>query len=192
MSEDTAYIMQKLLLHPVYGSQGTGVQVKPYVTNTQVFAKTGTTDSQNDLWFVGGTPYYVASCWYGYDSPAWVNDNKIALRMWGTVMQQIHKDLPKKEFPSSSYVTIRHYCAETGLIANSTCPIGGTGYYKQSYLPTCTKHAGSITASVSSKYDIGKEPSSSITSGSSSSGASSTVTIVAPTASQPATTSKKQ
>lgn len=182
MSEDTAYIMNKLLLHPVYGSQGTGIQVKPYVTNTQVYAKTGTTDSQNDLWFVGGTPYYVASCWYGYDSPAWVSDNKIALRMWGTVMQQIHKDLPKKEFPSSSYVTIRHYCKETGLIANSTCPIGGTGYYKQSYLPACTKHTGSLTADVSSKYDIGKEPSSSVVSGSSSSKTSNTTTIVVPPA----------
>ena len=192
MSEDTAYIMNKLLLHPVYGSEGTGIKVQPYVTNTQVYAKTGTTDSQNDLWFVGGTPYYVASCWYGYDSPEWVSDNKIALRMWGTVMQQVHKNLPKKEFPSCSYVTIRHYCAETGLIANSTCPVGGTGYYKQSYLPACTKHAGGMTAGVASKVDIGRESSSSseISSGVSSATSSNNTVVVAPvTSAAPVTTS---
>ena len=32
MSEDTAYIMNKLLLHPVYGSEGTGIKVQPYIT----------------------------------------------------------------------------------------------------------------------------------------------------------------
>ena len=178
LGEDTAFIMNKLLMYPIYGARGTGKEVKPYIKNLNdmpFFAKTGTTNWQNDLWFVGGSPYYVATCWYGYDSPAVVNDNKIALRLWGSIMQEVHKDLPKKDFPLCSEVEIYHYCAETGLIANSGCPIGDTGYYKKSYKPRCTAHNGSQTASVSSKYDINATPSSSSNISSTVSGASSNV-----------------
>ncbi len=184
MSEETAFIMNKLLLYPVYGSRGTGKEVRPYIKNTKIFAKTGTTNWQNDLWFVGGSPYYVAGCWYGYDTPAVVSDNKLALRLWGSIMQEIHEDLPAKEFPVSSKVEIHYYCEETGLVANSTCPIveGHTGYYKKNYLPPCTVHGGNIKEPVTSKSDINtpisstSSTTSSTTSGSTSSGGTSNVT----------------
>ena len=31
--------------------------------------KTGTASDEKDLWFVGGTPYYVTAVWWGYDAP---------------------------------------------------------------------------------------------------------------------------
>ncbi len=149
MSEDTAYIMNKLLEKPVYGSQGTGRSAASYVTNMPLFGKTGTTDTNNDKWFVGGTPYYVASVWYGYDNPYKVSNGGAAIKIWGTIMGRIHKNLPKKAYPESTYVTTRRFCATTGLLATNSCPIGGTGYYKTSYLPVCTSHGGSILGEVS-------------------------------------------
>ena len=175
MGEDTANIMNRLLYMPVYGSQGTGRSAASYVPHMKIFAKTGTTDATNDLWFVGGTPYYVASCWYGYDMPESVSSSSSARRIWGEIMSKVHKDLPAKDYPQSSYVTIRRYCASTGLVANSNCPIGGTGYYKTSYMPTCTQHGGSVLGAISSTYQAttSKEESSTSSKTSTSSKASS-------------------
>ncbi len=185
MSEDTAYIMNKLLYNPVYGSRGTGTAAASYVPNMKIYAKTGTTDASNDLWFVGGTPYYVASCWYGYDNPETISNQGAALRLWGKIMSKVHKDLPAKDYPVSSYVTIRRYCATTGLVANTNCPIGGTGYYKSSYLPACTSHGGSMLGSISSVY---KAPNESVSSKSSSTVSSKSNNSTA--ASKPTTSSK--
>ena len=67
ISEDTATVMNKLLQTVVYGSRGTGAAARNTVKDMKIFAKTGTSNNSNDLWFVGGTPYYVGSCWCGYD-----------------------------------------------------------------------------------------------------------------------------
>lgn len=175
MSEDTAYIMNKLLYNPVYGSQGTGTAAAAYVPKMKIFAKTGTTDAQNDLWFVGGTPYYVASCWYGYDSPETVVNKSAALRIWGNIMSKVHKNLPAKDYPESRFVTIRRFCATTGLVATNKCPIGGTGYYKTSYLPTCTTHTGAILSGLTSLEESSSSSSSKTSStASTQSGATST------------------
>ncbi len=164
MSEDTAYIMNKLLNMPVYGSQGTGRAAASYVPNQRIYCKTGTTDSTQNVWFVGGTPYYVASCWYGYDMPLRISNSAAALQLWGRVMGPIHKNLEAKDYPQTNYVTIRRYCATTGLVATSGCPIGGSGYYKNSYMPQCTTHGGKMLDSVSSIFTHASSTTSSSTS----------------------------
>ncbi|MBQ0110332.1 MAG: transglycosylase domain-containing protein, partial [Oscillospiraceae bacterium] len=174
MSEDTAYIMNKLLNMPVYGSQGTGRTAASYVPNQRIYCKTGTTDSTQNVWFVGGTPYYVASCWYGYDMPDTISDQAAALKLWGRVMQPIHKNLEAKDYPQTNYVTMKRYCATTGLVATSGCPIGGTGYYKNSYMPQCTTHGGKVLDSVSSTFGTSSETSSKSSSTSSSATSSKT------------------
>ena len=143
ISEDTATVMNHLLRNVVYGANGTGRNAQNYVTNMKMYAKTGTTNDQYDLWFVGGTPYYVASCWCGYDSQQRIPQSSIALRMWGSVMGKIHSDLPVKEFTDSKYASDRYYCTETGLLANDTCPATAIGWYKKGGLPeACTTHVG--------------------------------------------------
>ncbi len=150
ISEDTATIMNHLLQTVVYGENGTGKAAASYIPNMKIFAKTGTSNDQNDLWFVGGTPYYVASCWCGYEDmlPIPSAHSGIALKMWGNVMSKIHKNLPKKEFVDSTYATDRYYCTKTGLLATDTCPSKAIGWYKtSSKLPaTCTTHKGTLLA----------------------------------------------
>ncbi len=143
MSEDTATIMNHLLQTVVYGSKGTGGAAKSYISKMKIYAKTGTSNDQNDLWFVGGTPYYVASVWCGYEEmlPIPSSQSGIALKMWGNVMKEIHKNLPVQKFTDSSYVTKSKYCLETGLIATKHCEKTADGWYKKSFMPqTCTKH----------------------------------------------------
>ena len=143
VSEDTATVMNKLLQGVVYGSNGTGKGAAGYVSNMKIYAKTGTSNNSNDLWFVGGTPYYVASCWCGYDTQQTIGDSAIAMKMWGAVMSKVHSGLEAKAFDESSYAVDRYYCTETGLLATDACESKAVGWYKKSNTPSiCTTHEG--------------------------------------------------
>ncbi len=154
MGEDTACIMNHLLQTVVKSSDGTGKMLNDYFTGMPVYAKTGTSNSgeyARDVWFVGGTPYYVASAWCGYDSNQELKKEheKMALKMWGEVMAKIHEGLPVKDFEESKYTQCRIYCSETGGLATTGCPIGGYGWYKGSGQKVCSKHAGKVIVTTS-------------------------------------------
>lgn len=149
IGEDTATVMNHMLQTVVYGGSGTGRGAGGYIKNMKIFAKTGTSNNTRDLWFVGGSPYYVASCWTGYDNNYTINSSSIAQRMWGAVMSDVHKGLKTKKFETSKYVSKRYYCAETGLLATENCETIKTGYYKNSYLPTCSHHGGTLLSPIS-------------------------------------------
>ncbi len=147
ISEDTATVMNHLLQTVVYGANGTGKAAASYIPNMKIYAKTGTSNDQNDLWFVGGTPYYIASCWCGYDiqQPIASKHSGIALKMWGNVMSQVHKGLKAKNFTDSSYTVEKFYCTATGKLATNACPSRAIGWYKKSYIPgACTSHSGTL------------------------------------------------
>lgn len=145
VSEDTAYIMNKLLQNVVTGREGTGAGAKKYLPEFDFYAKTGTANDTNDIWFVGGTPHYVASSWCGYDQVQGVSDSKRARTMWGEVMKRIHEGLDtKKEFPTTEHVQCKLYCPETGLIARENCPATAYGWYKTTDKKYCTAHDGDV------------------------------------------------
>lgn len=154
ISEDTATVMNHLLQNVVYGSNGTGAGARSYIPNMKIYAKTGTSNDQNDLWFVGGSPYYIASCWCGYEvmQPIPRKHSGIAMKMWGAVMSEIHKGLEAKEFTDSSYAVQRYYCTSTGMLATESCPNKAIGWYRKSNIPAaCTSHAGELSAAPGSE-----------------------------------------
>ena len=51
------------------------------MSDMKIYAKTGTSSETNDIWFVGGTPYYVASCWYGYDNNGVISQSGLARKL---------------------------------------------------------------------------------------------------------------
>ena len=170
ISEDTATVMNHLLRTVVYGSNGTGKGAAGYISNMKIYAKTGTSNDQNDLWFVGGSPYYVASCWCGYETmqPIASSYSGIAMKLWGNVMSKAHKGLKAKEFSNSSYAVEKYYCKSSGNLATSGCPDKAVGWYKKSNIPkTCTAHSGETLGKV------GEEPKPSSSTASSSSSATS-------------------
>ncbi len=158
VSEDTATVMNKLLQGVVYGSNGTGKGAAGYVSNMKIFAKTGTSNNSNDLWFVGGTPYYVASCWCGYDTQQTIGDSAIAMKMWGAVMSKVHSGLETKSFGESNYAVDRYYCTETGLLATDACESKAVGWYKKSNVPDiCNTHTGTALDSPEVEAEKQKE-----------------------------------
>lgn len=185
MMEDTAVILNKMLQNVV--NRGTGTAIRSYLPSMKVYGKTGTTDDNYNLWFAGGTPHYVASCWYGYDKAEKVYDSGSAKRVWGKLMKEIHSDLDKSvDFPESDKVTHRRYCTSSGMLATDRCTSTGVGWYKTSQLDKiCTTHGGTILDEVdpsatdtsedtASEESTSSDTSSGTSSGSTSSGTSST------------------
>lgn len=148
ISEDSATVMNHLLQTVVYGSNGTGKAAASFIPHMKIFAKTGTSNNANDLWFVGGSPYYVASCWCGFETQQKVPNSTIARKMWGAVMSKIHANLKAESFTDSDYAVSRYYCTSTGKLATSACPSKAVGWYKKGNIPpTCTSHTGEALAS---------------------------------------------
>ena len=143
MSEGTANIMCKMLQTVATSGTGTAAQFGDW----QIMCKTGTTSNYKDRWFVGGTPYYMAACWFGLDDPEEMKGMYMnpAIILWKAAMSSIHKDLDEKEFETSDKVEYRRYCTTSGLCARTGCPSTAYGYFKSSYTPFCNYHGGAET-----------------------------------------------
>ena len=144
---DSAYIMNRLLQNVVQGSYGaTARSLKGSWKEWEVFAKTGTTQENNDVWLVGGTPKYVAASWFGYDKNQELTSKQTsaARNLWNKVMTALHKGLAPSTFDSYAGTTVEaKFCYSSGLLATTGCKSKGTGVYKPDHMPEqCTAHAG--------------------------------------------------
>lgn len=116
LQRTTAYLLTDTMKDVV--SSGTGRRAA-LNTNMPVAGKTGTSQNSKDLTFVGYTPYYVAGVWLGHDD----GDKSISttttshLNMWAHVMNQIHADLPVKQFERPSGIVSASICMDSGLLA---------------------------------------------------------------------------
>lgn len=98
ISYETSQSMLGMLTKAVTQSIGTGYGSK--ISRFQTFAKTGTTSDNSDKWYCGGTPYYVAAVWYGYDYRAnlYTGSSNPAKTIFRYVFSELHEDLPDKTF----------------------------------------------------------------------------------------------
>ena len=125
MKETTAYFMNKLLKGAV--DNGTGSSAR--FSGMTIAGKTGTTNDNYTRYFVGYTPYYVAAVWTGYKYNARISySGNPAITLWKKVMQQVHEDLPSKDFstPSSGLVQVT-VCKDSGMLANDACYLDPRG-----------------------------------------------------------------
>ena len=151
LTPDTAYVMNRLLKNVLYSSVGTAGGRYPNSNGMEAFGKT-----EKDLWFVGGTPYYVTAVWWGYDAPYDMTKTlgkqqaktRTCVMAWKALMEQVQANLPYKAFPTSAGVVERRYCTQSGLLAGGSCPSTAVGYYRADDLPgTCNySHAAAPAA----------------------------------------------
>ena len=163
LTPDTAYVMNRLLKNVLFSSVGTASGRYPNSNGMEAFGKTGTASDEKDLWFVGGTPYYVTAVWWGYDAPYDMTKTlskqqaktRTCVMAWKALMEQAQADLPYKAFPTSAGVVERRYCTQSGLLAGAGCPSTAVGYYRADDLPdTCTySHAAPQAAAPAENTD---------------------------------------
>lgn len=141
ISPDTAEVMNRMLQTVITEGTGSGYGISGF----QTFAKTGTTTNNFDRWFCAGTPYYVSAVWFGYDTNKAISTSASnpAGHIFKNVYEEIHKDLPVKEFsyPDSNAKEVK-YCTYSGQLAGDSCPTS-TAYFISSYKTVCSgKHYG--------------------------------------------------
>ena len=146
IGEVTAYIMNRLLHSVLFDRGGTAYGIHPDANVMDSIGKTGTTNDNKDVWFVGLTPKYVMATWYGYDQNEPMDDynsyyiykNKGSQKghpgasAFAEVMDTIQADLSEEEiveWEKPDSVEIGAFCTISGDIPTDGCP-RGTGYYK--------------------------------------------------------------
>lgn len=102
--EDAAYFMIDTMKSVIKSGTGKSAALPNY---SHVFGKTGTTNSNKDSYFVGGTPYYTTAVWIGYDMPATLASYELNLpkdlfRNWNTWLHAGKKNIDF-QMPTSVY-----------------------------------------------------------------------------------------
>ena len=143
LDPQTCYVMIKLMNRVT--TLGTAADIAKSWPGWETYGKTGTSESNRDVYFTGGTAYYVAASWFGYDNNQVMTGAQTgyAKRLWNLAMKALHKNLQIQTYEQPDGVQVLKYCTTTGMLATDACPGTDTGYYKSSNVPgVCTAHNG--------------------------------------------------
>ena len=128
LKDSTAFLLtdamsQSMESSRMYGSGNLySTSTSANLSNMSNAGKSGTTTSNNDIWFVGYTPYYTAGIWSGCD-----NNQKISAIgsstsyhkiIWKNIMSRVHEGLADTGFAIPSSVTTAQVCRKSGKLAS--------------------------------------------------------------------------
>ena len=116
----TAAYMNDMLTGVVSSGTGNGAQIPGQL----VAAKTGTSDSAYNYYFVGYTGHYTAAVWTGYpqyDEAMTSRYGNPSLTLWREVMTLVHDGLERVEFPEPGNRQSYTICLDCGKLATSDC-----------------------------------------------------------------------
>ncbi len=143
-SDETASIMNRLLKYNVNNCKHTTAAYAA-VYGWEIAGKTGTTNSDRDSWFCGGSPYATLAVWTGFDDPQriWYPGTTVAADTFSDVMSRYLDGKDYKEFNLSSDIEYLEFCTHTGNIATDICKDTRWGWYSSDNTPSdCVSHAG--------------------------------------------------
>ncbi|MGN0372853.1 MAG: transglycosylase domain-containing protein [Enterocloster sp.] len=123
------------------------------LTGMSAAGKSGTTTANNDIWFVGFTPYYTAGIWGGCDNNQKLTSSNGGTSfhkdIWRNIMNRIHEGMSDPGFTIPDSIETAEICRKSGKRAVSgVCnadPRGSavyTEYFAKGTVPAevCDKH----------------------------------------------------
>lgn len=177
LSKENAYLLTSAMADSMVGGKAFSssyMNVTPTSTRAKfkgqdLAGKSGTTTNNNDVWFVGYSPYYTAGIWGGcdenqslYDSKAKINNGGTSFHkdIWKKIMQTVHSSLKTAEFEKPASLVTRKVCRKSGLIANVGCSLDLRGdctyseYFMDGTQPRkkCDMHNADGTFNMPNKY----------------------------------------
>ena len=126
------------------------------LTSMSAAGKSGTTTGNNDVWFVGFTPYYTAGIWGGCDNNQKLTHGNVNnggtsfhKNIWRNIMNRVHEGMEDPGFTVPDSIETAEICRKSGKRAVAgVCdhdPRGNavyTEYFAKGTAPTevCDKH----------------------------------------------------
>ena len=138
ISTESATIMNRLL-HDVVNSGGEALGYRTKIKGWDIIGKTGTTDSDNDNWFVGASPYAVAGIWAGHETASSIAEQEQSKchYLWRDIMQEWLKGKSSKSYSLGGDIVQHNFDKSTGLLVDgSPSDYIGTGYYTGDNMPS--------------------------------------------------------
>ena len=134
----TAYLVTSLLEGVV--DRGTGIGIRSRGLRGPIAGKTGTTDDEYDLWFVGFTPELVAVVWVGYDEPRAIGvpSSRGALPIWANFLSEISGERVRGVFARPSSIARVDIDPRSGARALIGCPERRSEYFHENTVPEST------------------------------------------------------
>lgn len=124
MDSAVAFVARDLMRDAV--DRGTAAAVRRFIPwHVPVAGKTGTTDDNTDVWFVGMTPGLVAGVWLGFDRPrpimAGAAGGTLAAPVFGRMLAE-WPGLAAADWTPPRGVVSAELDRESGMLADSTTP----------------------------------------------------------------------
>ena len=126
---------------------GTGHAVRDLGVDGPIAGKTGTTNNNADVWFVGYSPTIVAGVWFGYDVPrplpGGASGGRLAAPAWAEFYRRGWRETGSEAWwtPPAGMVSAT-IDATTGELAGEWCPVMQEEWFKPGTEPTerCRMH----------------------------------------------------
>ena len=158
LKDSTAFLLtdamkDSMIPMQMFGGGPSSTSTVARLDNMSCAGKSGTTTGNNDVWFVGFTPYYTAGVWTGYDLNQKLAKDETSYHkiIWKNIMNRIHEGLADPGFVPPYSIETAEICRKSGKLAISgVCdndPRGNavyTEYFARDNMPTemCDVHIG--------------------------------------------------
>ena len=131
-----AFIVRDMLRDAV--DRGTAQAIRSYVpASIPVAGKTGTTNDNADVWFIGMTPDLVAGVWLGFDTPKTITSGaaggSLAAPIWGRMVQRAGVGRAGPAWTPPEGLVIAELDRDTGVVADESTPAARR--YTEYFLP---------------------------------------------------------
>jgi len=120
-----AFIVRDMMREVV--ERGTATSVRRYLPESiPVAGKTGTTNDNSDVWFVGMTPELVAGVWLGFDKPTTITagaaGGTLAAPIFGKMMAEYYAARSSAQWTAPQGLIAAQLDRVSGQLADSTTP----------------------------------------------------------------------
>jgi 1A family penicillin-binding protein len=125
LAPEVAFVVRDMMRDVV--ERGTATSVRRHVPRSvPVAGKTGTTNDNADVWFVGMTPELVAGVWIGFDQPKTIMPGAaggtLAAPIWGEMVGKFYAGRGSAGWEAPSTLVAMEIDRQTGRPADATTP----------------------------------------------------------------------
>lgn len=113
ITKDTAQLLTSAMEDVITSGTGTACAVN----GVTLAGKSGTTNDNKDLWFVGFSSYYTCGIWGGYDDNANQTSGGYVKQIWQDIMEAAHEGKENQSLVNTKEFSAATICTKCGNLA---------------------------------------------------------------------------